>query len=101
MKLTTTVAETAVCVFVCVCVCVCAYRSNPRLPTIAGRAWPSLTGRGRDWRDRREGTPGRVPGAAGQRYHQLAGAGVVTMFAQPHPLPRAERQFAVGDRDCQ
>lgn len=86
---------------VCVRVCVCVHRSNPRLPTIAGRAWPSLTGRGRDWRDRREGTSGRVPGAAGQRYHQLAGAGVVAVFAQPHPLPRAERQFAVGDRDCQ
>lgn len=65
------------------------HRSNPRLPTIASRARPSLTGGGRNWRYRREWTPGGVPGAAGQRYHQLAGASVITVFAQPHTLPRA------------
>lgn len=43
----------------------------------------------RDRADRAEGAARRVPQDTSQRYHQLAAAGVIAVFAQPNALPRA------------
>lgn len=73
----------------------------PRLPAIASGARPPLTGRAGDRRHRRQWAARRIARTARQRDHQLAGAGMVAMLAQPDALPGAQRQFALADRYCQ
>lgn len=53
-----------------------------------------------DRADRAEGTARRVPQDTSQCYHKLATTGLVTMFAEPNTLPRAQRQLAVRDRNA-
>jgi len=73
----------------------------PRLPAVAGGARPPLTGRAGDRRDGGQRAAGLFARTSGQRDHQLPGSGLVAVLAQPNALPRAQRQLAIGDRDCQ
>lgn len=59
----------------------------------------TLTARTGHGADGRQGRAGRVSQAAVQRDEQLAGARVVSVFAQPDALPRAQVQLAFRYRD--